>query len=89
MVLSKSNNGHSSAVCCLKQIPSFPPTNTAYIASGGCDGCLKIWGMTGSHVYSLLLGDGVFVTALEIFADEIGGIISQHPAHNIDGWFMT
>lgn len=72
-VLSKPNNGHTAPVCCLKQIPAFPPSNTAFIASGACDGAVKIWSMTGSHVFSLMLGDGIFVTALEVFADELGG----------------
>lgn len=72
-ILTKQNNGHNNAICCLKQIPSFPPTNQSYVASGGCDGTIKIWNMQGSHIFTIPLGDGIFVTALEIFCDEIGG----------------
>jgi WD40 repeat protein len=72
-MLSSVNQGHSSAVCCLKHIPAFPPTNQQYVASGGCDGTVKIWSMAGVHVFTISLGDGVFVTALEVFADQLGG----------------
>lgn len=71
--LSSVNQGHTSAVCCLKQIPAFPPNNQPYVASGGCDGVVKIWSMTGVHVFTITLGESIFITALEVFADQLGG----------------
>jgi len=72
-VLSSTNEGHTSAVCCLKLIPPVPPNNTSFIASGGCDGFLKIWNVAGNCLFSLQLGEGILVTALEVFSDELGG----------------
>lgn len=70
--ISAVNDGHKSAVCCLKAIPPIPPVNQQFIASGGCDGNLKIWKLDGTCVFTLPIGE-VFVTALEVFIDEMGG----------------
>lgn len=87
-IISSSVNGHKAAVCCLKQIPSLPPHNQSYITSGGCDGLIKIWGMDGQFIYELLMGENIFVTALEVVPDIAGLLLLMTSVLNIHVMYL-
>lgn len=66
--------GHVGAVTCLKQmlISPTPEQASSVVVSGGMDGFIKIWQLSGEHVLNFDCGTGVM--ALEVFTDNLGGV---------------
>lgn len=79
-VLSGSD-GHSSGVTCMTYIACSPaiPGNTAYIASGDCDGTVILWQPNGQKAWADKHGgERSIVTCLQTFQDMFGGQSDDH-----------